>query len=159
MGWLLLLVAIVGGQGTMKTGSADKRLRRNSQIVFVCEHGAALSVVSAAYFNKMAREQHLDLRAIARGTSPQEDVSAAARRGLKADGIALETKRPQVLSGKDTAHARRIVAFCPIPSKYSKKTPVETWNDVSWPAASYGPARDAILKHLEELMKELKAEE
>ena len=45
----------------------------------MCEHGAALSVVAAAYFNKMAREEHLNMHAIARGTEPQKDVAGSAR--------------------------------------------------------------------------------
>ena len=33
-------------------------------VVFVCEHGAAKSVVAAAHFNRMARERGLAVRAI-----------------------------------------------------------------------------------------------
>src|SRR5258707_175196 len=54
----LALLASVAWAGTAspQSTSAEKRDRPRSQIVFVCEHGAALSVVSAAYFNKLARE-------------------------------------------------------------------------------------------------------
>jgi arsenate reductase (thioredoxin) len=128
------------------------------QIVFVCEHGAALSVVSAAYFNKLAREQGLNLHAIARGTAPQKDIAVSARDGLKADGVLSDTKRPQALSPKDAAQAVRIVAFCPLPARYSRMAPVETWNDVPPTGANYGLARDAILKHVKELMEQLKLE-
>ena len=34
-------------------------------IVFVCEHGAAKSIIAAAYFNKLAREMSIDSRAVA----------------------------------------------------------------------------------------------
>jgi len=78
---------------------------------------------------------------------------------LKADQIAVAIKRPTALSGKELAHAWRIVAFCPLPAKYSKAAPMETWSDLSWPAASYGAARDAILKHIEELIQRLTSEE
>jgi hypothetical protein len=127
----------------------------NSRIIFVCEHGAALSVVSAAYFNKIAREEHLNFYAVARGTIPQTNVAASAREGLKADGVPYETKRPQALSSMDVAHAQRVVAFCPIPAKYSGIAPVETWDDVPAMGANYGLARDAILKHLRELIRQL----
>lgn len=160
MRWILLLVAVAGAQELVKPqdGRADQDSRRKPQIVFVCDHGAALSVVSAAYFNKMARERHLDLHAIARGTTPQKDISVTAREGLKADGVAVETKQPQALSARDVARAQRIVAFCPIPAKYSKKVPVENWSEVPWTPESYGVARDAILKRLEELIKNLQAQ-
>jgi len=93
---------------------------QRSQVVFVCEHGAALSVVSAAYFNKLALERHLNLRAIARGIIPQKDIAVSAREGLRADGVAFETKRPRALTRSDVAHALRIVTFAPLPAKYSK---------------------------------------
>lgn len=116
----------------------------HSEIVFVCQHGAALSVVSAAYFNKLAKEEHLNVRALARGVTPQEDVSMIAAKGLRADGVLSETKRPQILSAEDASRALRIVAFCPIPPKYSTMAPIETWNDVPAPS-DYAAARDAIL--------------
>lgn len=128
-----------------------------SQIVFVCEHGAALSVVSAAYFNKLAQEQHLRVRAIARGTTPQKNISVSASAGLRADGVASDTKRPKVLSPKEASHALRIVAFVPLPAKYSKTAPVQTWDDVPPTGANYAAARDAILEHLKELLAELKS--
>ena len=39
-------------------------------VLFVCEHGAAKSVIAAAYFNQLASEKNLDVRAIERGTNP-----------------------------------------------------------------------------------------
>jgi arsenate reductase (thioredoxin) len=126
------------------------------QVVFACEHGAALSVVSAAYFNKIAREQHLNVHAIARGTTPQEEIAVSARDGLKADGVPSETKRPQALSARDASHALRIVAFCPLPSPYGKVASVETWNDVPATRVNYPLARDTILKHIDELIRQLK---
>lgn len=145
---------IAGSQSTSAEGGSIYP----SQIVFVCEHGAALSVVSAAYFNMLAREQHLNLHAVARGTTPQRDIAVSARDGLKADGVPSEMKRPQALSQKDAAHALRIVAFCRLPAKYSRMAPVETWDDVPPPSANYGLARDAILKHVRELIRQLEPE-
>jgi len=152
IGWIGF-AQIAGSQSFHDKG---KHLQR-SQIVFVCEHGAALSVVSAAYFNKLAREQHLNLHAIARGTSPQRDIAVSTRDGLKSDGIAFETKRPQALTRADTARAQVVVTFTPIPERFSKMAPVETWDDVPPTGTNYGVARDAILKHMNELLKKLKA--
>jgi protein-tyrosine-phosphatase len=134
------------------------RSQQSIRVVFVCEHGAALSVVSAAYFNKIAKEEHLNLLAVARGTEPQKEVSVSARMGLKSDGIPFESTHPQRLSTKDAAQARQIVTFCPLPAKYSKLAPVEAWSDVPLPSANYGRARDAILSHLRQLIGRLKSE-
>ena len=55
-------------------------------VVFVCEHGAAKSVIAAAYFNKLAGETGLRVRAIARGTNPDPQLSPITIAGLHADG-------------------------------------------------------------------------
>jgi arsenate reductase (thioredoxin) len=137
----------------------EGRSRYGSRIVFVCEHGAALSVVAAAYFNKIAKKEHLNLHATARGTEPQKELAISAREGLNADGIPIATRRPQRLSDQDAAHARRIVAFLQLPAGYSTLAPVETWNDVPPTGSGYGPARDAILIHLRELIRQLRSED
>jgi protein-tyrosine-phosphatase len=41
-------------------------------IVFVCEHAAAKSIIAATCFNKLAEQTNLDMRAIARGTNPDQ---------------------------------------------------------------------------------------
>src|SRR5262245_20474816 len=56
-------------------------------ILFVCEHGAAKSVIAAAYFDKLAKERGLNYRAVFRGTNPDLTLAAAAENGLKEDGI------------------------------------------------------------------------
>ena len=50
----------------------------NPIIVFVCEHGAAKSVIAAAYFNKLAQEANSEVRAVARGTHPDSELSPKA---------------------------------------------------------------------------------
>jgi hypothetical protein len=157
---MFVLVSTIGWSlsANSQMKSPVEQERHSSEIVFVCEHGAALSVVSAAYFNKIAKEEHLNLHAIARGTVPQEDISVSAREGLHSDGVPFETRRPQRLSSKDGASARRIVTFTPLPARYSGLAPVEVWNDIPPTSANYGRARDAILKHLRELIRRLKSE-
>ncbi len=51
-------------------------------VIFVCEHGAAKSIIAAAYFNKLAQDRKIKVRAIARGTHPDEELTQAAVDGL-----------------------------------------------------------------------------
>jgi len=156
---LLCLWLIAAATGSQKSRLGNENgMKQRRQIVFVCEHGAALSVVSAAYFNKIAREEHLALHAIARGVTPQKDLAVSARNGLRADRVSFATRKPQALSVNDAAQACRIVAFCPLPSRYSATAPVETWDDVPPTGTNYGVSRDAIIKHLRQLIGELKSE-
>src|SRR5438067_2384523 len=85
-----LLVASAQGPPAPSTASAA--------IVFVCEHGAAKSVIATAYFNKLAAERGLPHRATFRGTSPQAELSERTVAALHADG-----RRPHL---HDARHPR-----------------------------------------------------
>src|SRR5262245_56811540 len=67
-------------------------------VIFVCELGAAKSILSAAIFNKLARERGLNLRAIARGTNPDPEISHKVAAGLKADELAPSEPAPKKIS-------------------------------------------------------------
>jgi hypothetical protein len=125
------------------------------KLVFVCQHGAALSVIAASYFNQMAQQAHLNVHAIARGVTPQENLSVSAMNGLKADGIPVELDKPLPLTPAEAQGAIRIVIFYPIPKSYEQIAPVDDWTDVPPMSNAYPVVRDAILKHLRPLLKEL----
>jgi len=55
-------------------------------VVFVCEHGAAKSVIATTDFNKIAAERGLHARAVYRRINPQtRNHTKAARPGLLLD--------------------------------------------------------------------------
>lgn len=121
-------------------------------IVFVCEHGAAKSVIAAAYFNKLAEERNLNLRAIARGTNPDQEFSPNTIAGLQADGLALTESMPQKLSLAEVEASRQIVTFCELPEEYQgKNATMEYWDDIPPVSENYQTARDAILEKLNRL--------
>ena len=124
-------------------------------VVFVCEHGAARSVIAAAYFNQIAAERHLPYHAVARGTSPQEDLSAATVKGLEADGMAFDRTKPQGLSEADARDAVRIVAFCPVPNAFSSLARVDEHDDVPEISKDYSDARNKIVAYVTQLLDEL----
>ena len=135
--------------GCLMSNAADVRT-----VVFVCEHGAAKSVVAAAEFNRLAGQRHLPYRAIARGTDPQAEVSRAAADGLRRDGLALPIAKPQKLSEADLASAARVITFCDLPAALASKTRAEHWDA---PAVSdgYENARDTILREVKILVSNL----
>lgn len=121
-------------------------------VVFVCEHGAAKSPVAAAWLNRLADEAGVPLRAIARGTDPEPDLSPVALAGLEADGIAAEAEAPQLLDPDELRTAWRIVSFGPdLTDIAPDDAAVETW---TVPAVSdgYAAARDAIVGKLTEVI-------
>ncbi len=121
-------------------------------IVFVCEHGAAKSIIAAAYFNKLASEKNLDVHAIARGTHPDQELSPKTIAGLREDGLTPTESAPQKLSLVDIESAQQIISFCELPEEYQNKVPIEQWTDVPAVSENYQRARDTIIDHLEHLL-------
>ena len=124
-------------------------------IIFVCEHGAAKSVVAAAYFNKLAGEKGLDLKAIARGTDPDHELSPNTVKGLMEDGLHPIELVPQKLILADVESAQKIITFCELSEEYKQAVEVEQWNGVPPVSENYEVARDAIVEHLNRLMAEM----
>ncbi len=123
-------------------------------VVFVCEHGAAKSVIAAAYFNKLAAERRLNVRAIARGVEPQAELAASAVAGLEHDGVSFSREKPSRLSPQDAHDAIRVVAFSALPATIPQDKRFAAF-DVPAPGDGYSAARDAILLHVARLVDEL----
>lgn len=126
-------------------------------IIFVCEHGAAKSIVAAAYFNQLAKDASLNWRAMARGTNPDTRLLEEAVRGLAKDGLISTEPTPQLLSIDDVQWAQRMISFCELPAEYGTVTVIEQWNDVPPISQDYNKARDVILEHLHELINKIRS--
>lgn len=127
-------------------------MKQNNTIIFVCEHGAAKSILAAAYFNQIASTNGLDLQAIARGTNPDPQVSELVVNRLAKEGLAPSEFRPRELSLEDVHAAQRMVSFCELPTEYSQSTIIEYWNDVPPVSQDYDKAHDAILEKVHDLL-------
>jgi arsenate reductase (thioredoxin) len=124
-------------------------------IIFVCEHGAAKSILAATYFNQLARERNLSFRAVARGTHPQEAYSSSTVAGLQEDGLTANESVPQKLSLEEIEVAQQIIAFCELPIEFQQKGKIEQWNDIPPVSQNYEKAREAIVEHLRHLVDSL----
>lgn len=124
-------------------------------IVFVCEHGAAKSIMAAAYFNRIARDRNLPLRAIARGTQPDLALSAITVAGLQEDGLTPNESIPQKLSLEEMEAAEQIIMFCELPAEFQQKVKIEQWEDVPPVSEDYETARDILVQHLNHLIDNL----
>jgi len=139
-----------------QTQDAGNQTEQAPVIIFVCEHGAAKSILSAAIFNKLARERRLNLRAIARGTNPDPEISAKVAAGLQADGLASSESAPKKISKSDLISARRVITFCALPDDYPGSIRVENWDEVLPAIEDYGKARDKLTERIDRLLEELK---
>ena len=127
-------------------------MNQNSIIVFVCEHGAAKSILAAAYFNKLAGEKDLNLKAVARGTNPDQELSPETLDGLYADGLTPTESVPRKLSLTEVESAQRIITFCELPVEYQEKAPIELWDDVPPVSENFEKARNAIIERIGQLL-------
>jgi arsenate reductase (thioredoxin) len=131
---------------------SKENMHQNSVIVFVCEHGAAKSIIAAAYFNKFAREKGLNLQAVARGTHPDQTLSPEALTGLRKDGLSPGESVPQKLSIADAEAAQRIITFCELPVEFQEKDILERWDEIPPVSENYAKARDAIIDQIGHLL-------
>ncbi|RPI96410.1 MAG: hypothetical protein EHM40_01460 [Chloroflexi bacterium] len=124
----------------------------NQTVVFVCEHGAAKSVLAAAYFNQLAHKMGLNLRAAARGIDPDEKLSPQAIKGLSEDGLTPTESVPQKLAEADIQSAQRVVTFGELPIEHHGQATIERWDDIPPVSENYAQARDAILARIRQML-------
>ena len=152
----ILLPAASIGQDSKEEIASSKA----PMILFVCEHGAAKSVIAAAYFDKLAKERGLNYRAVFRGTNPDPTLALAAERGLKEDGINTHGWKPELVTKKDLVAASEIVTLgCDLPGKDAVSGKITEWNDVPSVSQDYQVARDDIVKRVQSLVDDLAKKE
>lgn len=126
-------------------------------VLFVCEHGAARSLLASTYFNKLAAQKGLNYTSIFRGAQPDSVLNPAAVAGLKKDGFTVPDRQPIPVSTADEQSASRVVTFdCAVPIESRK--PKENWANISPVGKDYEKAREEILKHVRELIDSLEKE-
>jgi arsenate reductase len=146
----LVLAGLYGATGQSQTPQKT--------VVFVCEHGAAKSVVAAAHFNRLAQARGLPFRAVSRGTVPDPSVPGFVREGLKSDAAPVEPSfAPTLVTSQDTAAAARVVTFDVKLPRDVQSAPATNWTDIPNFSDGYGPARTAIVGRVEALLRELSA--
>jgi protein-tyrosine-phosphatase len=128
------------------------------EVVFVCEHGAAKSVVASQYFNKLAAERGLAIRSIARGADPQAELSVSAIKGLEEDGLPPVPEAPRSLTASEVRNSARVIAFdCQQPAMKALRSMDACWDDVPATGDGYAHARDRIRAHVEDMLEQIVA--
>src|SRR5206468_3364387 len=138
-----------GGMSTQSAAVAEPT------VVFVCEHGAAKSVIATMYFTMIAAERGLHARATYRGVNPQADLSVGALKGLRDDGLSVPDQKPSPITQADIETATVMFAIgCTLPSNATASGKAGTWDDVP-EDKGYGAMRDAIKRHVERVIDDL----
>ena len=132
----------------------------SDQIVFLCPHGAAKSVIAAAYCQQLADQQNVPLRATWAGTEPDAEVSPAVLELLRMEGIDVADQRPRRVTHEELATARRIISLgCDLGDLARPGMVIEHWDDVPPPSQNLLVARDRIRAYVEQLVVAIKQAE
>ena len=125
-------------------------------MVFVCQHGAAKSVLAAALLERLAAEHGVPLRALARGTEPEPQVALAVVAGLLARGIDVRAWQPRLVTREDLAKAWQVVSFGPnLSHLLPSGTLVQIWDKIPAVADGLQAAQALIAGRLSALVEDL----
>jgi protein-tyrosine-phosphatase len=86
-------------------------LRATKNVLFICPHGAARSVLATAYFKNQAQARGLDLHVDSVGTEPDPEVAPSVVKHLEAQGYEVPISKPRLASAGDLASADIVVAM------------------------------------------------
>jgi protein-tyrosine-phosphatase len=126
------------------------------QVVFVCEHGSVKSVIATEWFNRLARERKVGIRAVSRGVAPDDAIPPGVAASLRQDGFEVDGIRPKRLESADVAAAVHVVAIgVESPLFAEARNPVERWSDVPPASTEYQRSRDAMRKRIEVLLQKI----
>ena len=127
------------------------------QVVFVCLHGAAKSVIAASLFDRLAQSRGLDVRATFAGTEPDPEIPPRVVQNLRAEGVDVGGQRPRLVTRDELARATRVVSFgCDLSGLGA--VDAQRWDDVPAVSEDYSKARDLIASRVETLVEKLAAE-
>lgn len=139
---------------------AQSRLRKvepAGNVVFVCEHGTAKSLIAREWFNRLAAERGLGIRAISRGVTPETSVPPAVFDALRKDGFDVSGFAPLAFSAADASSAVRVVGIGVDLSAVAQQGDArwEAWEGIPPASQRYVAARDALRARIETLLETL----
>jgi protein-tyrosine-phosphatase len=128
------------------------------KVAFVCLHGSAKSLIAAEYFNRLAREKSLPLRATTAGPEPDPAVPANVVEGMKTRGIDVHAYRPTLIAGDQLTDADLIVSFaCDAGRKLAPGKPEERWDDCPAVSEDFDVAWAFITKRVAALVERIES--
>ena len=126
-------------------------------VLFLCPHAAAKSVLAAAYFNQLAEQEGLAMQADAAGTEPDAQVSPAVVEALKTEGIDVSRHQPRRVTDIDLTDADYVISLgCDSSQLQPLSSPFEQWDDIPLISRDLPGAREAIRARVEHLFAELR---
>ena len=151
------LFALTGACQSQRTAERVVSAETVPQIVIVCEHGSVKSLIAVSFFNRAAARRGLSFRAVSRGVTPDKSVPTQVAEELRQDGFDVAAYQPLPLAHGDLASAARVIAIGVDLSsmKDDSSSPIQQWEDVPPASVDYAASRDALIRHIDILLREL----
>lgn len=132
-------------------------MQRTQHVVFVCEHGAAKSVLAASHFNTVAAQRGLDAVATARGSAPDATIPDAVLNDLASSGTAPCVDVPTAVTDEDLRAADLVVTFDQpqLMARLQNSGSAVAWDALPPVSADLVKARAAIVSRVESLIDSL----
>ena len=123
-------------------------------VVFVCTHGGAKSVIAASYFNRIMEEQQQEWRAVAAAAEdPYEAVPQPVQQFLKEEGFEVSAFQPRRLDRQELTESELVVVIgCAVETAASTQ---RQWEGVPQAADGVEASASAIRERVEDLAAEL----
>jgi arsenate reductase len=129
------------------------------KVAFVCLHGSAKSLIAAEYFNRIAIEKNLPLRATTSGPEPDNEVPENVVAGLKDRGIDVERYRPALVAADQLSDTNLIVSFaCDAGRRLAPSKAEERWDECPAVSDDFDTAWTFIIGRVDELISRLSAQ-
>src|SRR5215211_184584 len=114
----------------------------HERILFLCPHGAAKSVIAAAYCRQLADQWGVPMHARSAGTEPDAEVSPAVVALLRTEGIDIGDYLPRRVTAEELASADWIISLgCDLGDLARSGMLIERWDDVPPPSQNLIVAR------------------
>jgi arsenate reductase len=124
-------------------------------VLFVCQHGAAKSVIAARHLAELAHARGLTLNAAAAGVAPDEVIPAHVIAGLRGDGVDDHEAPPKAVTRELLENAQIVVSFgCDLSALGEASSRIVQWNDVPAVSDGYDAARTEIVGRLNAILDE-----
>lgn len=132
-------------------------------VLFVCVHNTGRSQMAEAFFNALAKEKGLDIRAESAGTVGGKALNSMAVQAMSEVGISLDGHAPKILTGEMIAASeRRITMGCGVDAEAcpARFVVTEDWgldDPAGQPIERVREIRDEIRSRVRELIGESSA--
>ena len=125
-------------------------------ILFLCPHGAAKSVLAMTYFNDLAQQAGIEAIAKNAGTEPDPTINPKVEACLKGEGFDWSGFIPPLLQDSDLEEADLIVSIgCIAAEQAPAGKRFLDWSDVPMLSDDFQGSRDKIYSHVCKLVDEL----